>query len=404
MKITLVGIGLGNINTLTIEGYEAIEKADCIIGAARMLEDLPSSATKNTFATISPNRIVKIIKQQPSNYQICVLFSGDVGFYSGAKKLMAALRKTKFTLISGVSSVQYFAAKIKKPWQAWKLVSAHGITCSPCFYVQQNEETFFLSGGENTAEAICTSLSLGGLGDAEVTIGENLSYENERITTGTAAELSTHIFDPLAVVLVKNPHYEPVQFVTSGLSDDSFLRAEAPMTKQEVRSVSLSKLRVAAGDICYDVGAGTGSVTVELAMLARGGHVYAFENSKKAYDLISKNAEKFKLTNITPILNTAPHGISELPPADAVFIGGSGGNLVKIVNEVLAKNPNVRLVINAITLETLFEATRILKELKFQNVEVTQISSARVMEIGKYNMLKGQNPVFIISGEGASDV
>lgn len=404
MKITLVGIGLGNLSTLTIEGYRAIETASCIVGAGRMLELLPDTFTKNRVDTISPNRIVKIIKQQPSDCEICVLFSGDVGFYSGAKKLKTALRRAEFTMIPGVSSVQYFAAKLKQPWQDWKLASAHGIVCNPCFYVQQNEETFFLSGGKNSVQAICENLCLGGLGDAEVTIGENLSYENEKITFGTAEGISGDTFDSLAVMLVKNIHFEPAEFVTAGISDDEFLRAEAPMTKQEVRSVSLSKLRVATGDICYDIGAGTGSVTIELARLARGGHVYALENSKKAYDLIAKNAEKFNLTNITPILKTAPFGMGELPPADAVFIGGSGGNLVKIVKEAVAKNPKVRIVINAITLETLFEANRILKELKFVNVEVTQISSSRIMAIGKYSMLKGQNPVFILSGEGAEDV
>lgn len=403
MKITLVGIGMGNIETLTVGAYRAIEGADCIIGASRMTASLPKSATTNIIHEILPNKIKMAIDSQTECKNICVLFSGDIGFYSGAKKLIDALGGYDIETISGVSSVQYFASKLNKTWQAWKLVSAHGVSCEVVGYVQNNREVFFLTGGEILAHDICKKLAIAGFKDAQITVGENLSYHNERVSRGTAAELSQQMFAPLSVVLVESNNISAYEFATSGLDDDLFVRGASPMTKQEIRAVSLAKLRVQPSDVCYDIGAGTGSVTVELGLLAKFGHVFAVESQLEACEIIAKNIMKFGLHNVSVFNNTAPDGTGELPPPNAVFIGGSKGNLLEILEVVKHKNKNVRVVINAITLETLAQATDALRQLKFGKIDILQIAANRAKKMGNYNMLMAQNPVFIISAEGSAD-
>ena len=187
-----------------------------------------------------------------------------------------------------------------------------------------------------------------------------------------------------------------------GLDDTEFLRGDEgkpiPMTKQEIRAVAVSRLHIQPAFCVYDVGAGTGSVTVEASLLARGGRVFAVEKNPKAVEQLRRNLKHFSLTNVEVIEGTAPDALSDLPAPDAVFIGGSSGNIGEIVRLCLAKNPQVRIVATAITLETvaqLLEAARGLPEV---SLEISQISAARARALGKeqqMHLMMGQNPVFV---------
>ena len=178
------------------------------------------------------------------------------------------------------------------------------------------------------------------------------------------------------------------------------MRGDAPMTKAEVRSVSLSRLRLKRDSIAYDVGAGTGSVAVEMAMQAWDGQVYAIERKPEAAALIRKNKRAFCADNLTVVEGLAPEALEELPAPTHVFVGGSSGNLRQILEAVLAKNPRARIVINAIALETVGEAMDCLKKLPLEDVQVSALSVSRSRELGRYHMMMGLNPVYIISCEG----
>lgn len=173
------------------------------------------------------------------------------------------------------------------------------------------------------------------------------------------------------------------------------------MTKQEVRACALAKLGVRRDDIVYDIGAGTGSVSVELALQADRGRVYAVERGDEGLELIKKNAAAFGCVNIHTIPAYAPEGLADLPAPDAVFIGGSGGKLGEILTAVLEKNSQVRVTIACITLETLAEAMDCLKGDAFTQVDVAQIAVSRAEKAGPYHLMKGMNPVFLISATGA---
>ncbi len=411
-KIYLVGIGMGNIETLTEQGRKAIEASELLIGAERMVNAFPDYQG-NTRVAISPSKIMDHIMEHRSCDTIAVIFSGDVGFFSGAKKLNEAIDESKAAggpwseyeteYIPGISSLQYFSARLKLPWGDTKVVSLHGREENIMGAVRNNTKVFFLTGGDYTAQRVCRILSDNNLKEAVVHVGERLSYPSERIVSGTAGSLAGEEFDPLAVMLVKNDKTIERSVVTHGVKDELFERGQAPMTKSEIRSVSLSKLQLRPGDIVYDVGAGTGSVSVEMALQAYEGSVYAVEFNEEALDLIRRNAEKFGVWNLEIVGGKAPEALEALPAPDRAFIGGSKGNLAQILELLVKKNPKVRVVVNAITIETMAEAVAQFKKLGFEDIEIVQIFAARGKSAGSYHMMQGQNPVFIISGEMADN-
>ena len=302
-------------------------------------------------------------------------------------------------MISGISSLQYFCAKLKRPWEDAKIVSLHGRQGNVVGSVQNNEKTFFLTGGDYSPQDVCKILVENNLGEVQVSVGERLSYPEERIITGVAAELTKESFHALSVVLVENDRVLKPPFATHGLEDDCFLRGQVPMTKSEVRSVSLSKLQLQPDHVVYDIGAGSGGSAIDIAFQVHEGMVYAIEMREEAVHLIMSNREQLGAWNLKVVLGMAPQAMIDLPTPDRAFIGGSCGNIKEIIGLLVAKNPRIRLVINAITLETLTEALEALRVFAFEAVDVVQVSAARAKEVGSYHMMTGQNPIFIISGE-----
>ena len=167
------------------------------------------------------------------------------------------------------------------------------------------------------------------------------------------------------------------------------------MTKEEVREVSICKLKLYRGAVVYDIGSGTGSIAVEVAGLSDDIQVYAVEQKKEAVSLIWQNKEKFHLENITVIEAKAPEGLSELPKATHAFIGGSGGNLKEILRTLYDLNPDMRVVINAVSMETICEIKEILSLYKVKNEEIVQMQVSRAKKTGQYHLMQAENPVWI---------
>lgn len=401
MNITLIGAGMGGWRALTQDALEALGQADAAIGAERLLGGLPPDLRAVKVAQALPEKVADAICLHPEWRDVCVLLSGDVGFHSGAKRLLELLEDHDPRLLPGISTPQYFAARLRRPWQDFHLVSAHGVQCDILAEVLNHQTVLFLVGGDVTPSTVATALCDAGLGRARMTVGENLSYPDERIVAGTAAELAGRPdFAPLAAVLVDNGETFARDVRVAGIPDDDFIRGETPMTKREVRAIALSHLNLRPDDIVYDIGAGTGSVSVEAALHVRWGRVFAIERDENAYALLGKNRERFGVYNMLPIPGTAPEALEPLPPPRAAFIGGSGGRMRAIVAAVLAKNPRARLVAAAISLETLASATAAMGDASLDNVEVVQIAANRAVLRGGHHMLEARNPVFLVSGGG----
>lgn len=398
MTVTLLGIGCGTTATITSEGLTALRQADVLIGSKRLLDSLPAdciSPKSIMFAATKPQNILDFL-QNSGGQNPCVIYSGDSGFYSGARSLLPLLKQLNIqvSLLPGISSVQTFAAHLERPWQNWNLVSAHGVACDPVAAVMQGRPAFFLTGGSLGPASLCTQFVDAGLGDLHVTVGENLTSLEETITFGTAADFAEKSFAPLSVLLAEAA--PAAQKRTPGWPDDAFVRGDKiPMTKQEVRAAVLAKLAVTPEEICWDIGAGTGSVSVELALQSRA--VWAVECKPAACTLIEENARRFHVYNLHLVPGTAPEVLAQLPRPDAVFVGGSGGQLPQILRSIHTVNPFARICVSAIALETLSAACKVFQELDYQ-IEVTQICVSRAKMAGELHLLFAQNPVFLITG------
>ncbi|GBE55388.1 MAG TPA: precorrin-6Y C5,15-methyltransferase (decarboxylating) subunit CbiT [Euryarchaeota archaeon] len=183
-----------------------------------------------------------------------------------------------------------------------------------------------------------------------------------------------------------------------GIADNEFIRGKVPMTKEEVRAVILHRLRLNRNSIVADIGAGTGSLSIEAALLASEGRVYAVEKSSEAIGILKANIDKFGADNIEVIHGEAPEALESLPGLDRVIVGGSSGKIEDIINGAKEKlRPGGRIVISLITLENLCTALEVL-EGSFEP-EVSEIIVAKAEKLGKYKSLKARNPVFIVSGE-----
>ena len=397
MNVTLIGMGSGQPENLTLQGLAALRQADLILGARRLLAVLPAGCTENRAAAYRPDEVAELLQASGAENAVLV-YSGDTGFYSGASSMMEKLEAlgVRARVLPGLSSIQLLAAALGRPWQGWNLVSAHGRTCDPVAECMQGRPTFFLTGGSEDPATLCAQLAAEGFGDVQGVVGQCLGAPEEKLFRGSVKELAAGRFNSLSVLLVEAAEVLPRR--APGLPDEAFERGDVPMTKQEVRAAVLAKLAVRPEDILWDVGAGTGSVSVELALAAPRGRVYAVECRPEGCALIKANREKFRTRNLVLVEGLAPDALSDLPAPDAVFIGGSKGSLAAIVDAALDKNPDARICVSAIALESLSAAVAALTA-KGRTVQVSQIAVSRAKAVGGLHLMMAQNPIYLITGE-----
>jgi precorrin-6Y C5,15-methyltransferase (decarboxylating) len=258
--------------------------------------------------------------------------------------------------------------------------------------VDTHTKTFMLLNGKEGVRKLCSDLTEYGFGNLEMIVGCDLGSEDEKLFTGKVSDMSGKDYGALCAAIVLNP--SPAQRRMC-IPDDEFIRGDAPMTKSEVRGLSVAKLRLKEDSVVYDVGAGTGSVTIEMALAAYEGWVYAIEKEDAAAELIGKNMRKFRAPNIDVIKGLAPEAMKDLPAPTHAFIGGSSGNLKEIIQCLLDKNPDVRMVITSVTIETMGETASVIKDLGLVEEEIINVSVTRTRKVGRYHLMDAQNPVYI---------
>ena len=396
--VTLIGMG-ASADTLTAEAREALGRAELVAGAQRLLDALPAGVTAERVPAVRPADVLAAVAGAQN---AAVLYSGDTGFYSGAAGLLARLKEAGIParVLPGLSSVQMLAAALGRPWQDWNLVSAHGRPCDPVAAVCGGRPAFFLTGtGESGPAALCAQLAAAGLGTLPVTVGENLGLASRRIFAGTAAGAAGERFGPLAVLLAEPAFRLPAR--TPGWPDETFVRAEGvPMTKRAVRAQVLAQLALCPGETVWDVGAGTGSVSLEMAYANGGAPVWAVERLPEACAVLEENRRRLGGWNVRPVSGEAPAALAGLPAPDAVFIGGTRGRLGPILDAALAANPAARIGLTAIALESLAAALDACAARGLE-AEITQIAAAHAA--GRPHLLRAANPVFVITATAAKE-
>ena len=400
-RVAVVGIGPGSRRAMTGEVLSALADAECVVGARRMTEAAhPGQAA---FTAVAAEEIAALIREHTEFDRFAVALSGDTGFFSGAKKLLPLLGDCEVTVLPGVSSLSCLCARLGVSYEDVYPVSLHGRERDVTADVRTHRRVFALVGGEGGAASLCRRLAESGLGDVTVHVGERLSYPDERLVSGTAAELAEGTFHSLSAVLIENENAAH-RAVTPGLPDETFRRGGGetvvPMTKSEVRAVCLSKLRLTEDACCWDVGAGTGSVAIEMALQARSGCVWAIERREDALALLAENCRALGAANVRIVPGTAPECGADLPAPTHAFIGGSAGNLREIIALLLAKNPAVRIVATAVSLESVAELTACSRAFGFTDTETVSLTVARDKKAGPYHLMAGQNPIYLFTMQG----
>lgn len=419
-KIILSGIGMGNTDGMTREAYHAFEEAEVIFGAERMLENLPGKGIKVPY--YRADDIISYLIEHPQYTKVAAAFSGDSSFYSGAQSMKKALEeanekgilKSETTILPGISSVSALAARLGVSWNDAVLASIHGRRTNVVNLVRKNTKVFLLLSGKNDFEMLVNKFREAGINHVKISAGYRLSYPDEKLFMFYLDEFETKLFDlPEGVYtcLIENEDCEE-QILIPGIDDEIFSRTKVPMTKNEVRVLSISRLELTKNAVVYDVGSGTGSVSIECARLSPDIFVFAIEQKEEAANLTKENAVRFGLSDQIVVINKkAPEGFEELPTPTHVFIGGSSGALSDILSAIQKKlivkentkgktdkaSKGVRVVINAVSLETIAQITKLIQTYPVKHVQLTQIQASRAHKLGSYNLMQAQNPVLIAS-------
>ena len=412
LHIMLAGIGMGNDACMTKAVSDAIESADILLGASRMIEKYSAKIEKKPYylaEQIIPY-LHEICEDTEKSCNVLILFSGDTGFYSGSRKLYMVIKNeisegklnADVSILPGISSVSYMAAAVGETYSDAYICSIHGVKLSNITSrISCHAKTFMLMSGVKDVNMLGHLLSSDeryGLQNSSVTVGYQLSYPDENISVLSPQECTKLQREGLYICMIKNPN--PVAAnVTPHIRDAEFIREKVPMTKEEIRHVSICKLHLKSDSVLYDVGSGTGSIAVEAASLSNDMEVYAIEQKENAVQLITQNKEKHGLENIHVINAKAPDGMENLPVPTHAFIGGSSGNLKEIIEVLKAKNPHIRIVINAISMETICEIKEILAAYDVKNEDIVQLQVSRSKQIGHYHLMQAENPVWICSFE-----
>lgn len=401
-QISLIGMGMGGAESLTLEAHKALCEAEYVFGAPRLL---PKEARGRRLMPYYLARDILPELEKISGRggkKAVVLFSGDTGFYSGAGRLRKALLEAGYSqvrILPGISSMSYLAARAGCDWQQAAAFSIHGRGGKEAWggelaeLVRSSRQTFLLLSGAEDVACVGELLSESGLSHVKMTLGYQLSYEDEEILEIGAQEWSGLKKKGLYACFLWNE--APVgRRLSPGLPDQAFKRDKIPMTKEEIRQVALCKLGLREGAVFYDIGSGSGSIAVEAAGLSPGIQVYAIEKKAEAIRLTRENAQRLGACRVQVIEGEAPEALEALPAPTHAFIGGSGGRLKEILKLLVRKNPRIRVVATAVSLETVSELTGVVKEMSCRS-QVVMLQASRTREAGAYHLFRAENPVMI---------
>jgi len=399
-KIFVIGAGVEGQEGFSRRSLELIGKASLLFGGERQLELFPDFPGEKVVIDNHLSGIVERLEARQG--RAVVLASGDPLFFGIGRYLLRNFDEDELEFTPNVSSVQYAFAKIKEPWDDTVFVSAHGRSLKAAVdRIVANDKAAILTDEVNTPAAIAAELIERGRDGYTAYLCENLGSPEERIRNTDLVGLLEIAAAPLNVlILIKEYEGEGDEYVpTLGIPDDEFATIKKLITKEEVRVVTLAKLKLRHDMCLWDVGAGSGSVSIEADHLLPHGRIFAIERNQQCLGFIKENLNKFNTRHVTLVPGEAPACLEDLPDPDRVFIGGAGGNLYDILETVDNRLPaEGRIVINAITLETLTAATEFFENAGYQ-VEVTTVNIARTRPLTEYKMFEAYNPVYIIVGE-----
>lgn len=419
MGVSIIGILDDGWDGLSKAAQLRIASAELLVAASRTLEGIrphlpPSCETRRMDGALA--QLPAWIEAALATGQtMVVLASGDPLCHGIASSLLNRLDPAQVSaleILPAPSTLQIACARWRTAWQDIAIASCHGPDAGEWYpgatfehglyatlrAVALNRRVFVFTSPANDPARLARALLAAGYGAARICVASRLLRADERIWRNLAAsEVAAMEFPAPCVMLIERQDANSPSF---GCADDEYLQRQPEqglITKQEVRAISLAKLRLTPDAIVWDIGAGSGSVGLEAARLAPLGHVWAIEKNAADAAIARANAEKFRVGNYTLITGKAPAGLADWPDPDAVFIGGSGGELAELIRVAFRRlKPAGRLVLNLVTLENLALAHATLRECDAA-WEVVQVQISRSKPILGMYRLAAQNPVWIIA-------
>ena len=398
-KIYVIGAGVEGQEGFSQRSLELIGKADLLIGGERQLALFPEFSGETL--TIGSNLGEVVEKLQQASGTVVVLASGDPLFFGIGRTLLRNFSAAELEFIPNVTSVQNAFAKIREPWDDAVFVSAHGRGLQGAVdRIVANDKAAVLTDEANNPRAIAEEMVRRGRDGYSAWLCENLGGDDERILETDIKGLLEVDAAPLNVlILIKKYETSAQRYVpTLGIPDEEFATVKKLITKEEVRVVTLAKLKLRHDMTLWDIGAGSGSVSIEADHLLPNGRIFAVERNEQCREFIKENLNKFNARNVALVEGVAPDCLEELPDPDRVFIGGSGGNLWDILQAVDGRLADGgRIVLNAVTLDTLTAANEFLDNAGY-SIEVVAVNIARTRPLTDYKMFEAYNPVYIVTG------
>ncbi len=392
---------------LTTRHLQIIESADILVGGQRLLDYFKATSAQKQPIDKNIAKAVEFIKDRMETQSVVVLASGDPLFFGIGSILIKALGPENVAIYPNISSIAAAFARIKEPWSQVRVVSLHG---------RKNDDALFKALNEGNAVAVFTDpannpawiakrLIAEDFANIKMCVLESLGTDAERFNWYNPDQASEMAFsEPNLVILKRNTREHRFKKTPHlGMPDNYFVHAKGLITKSEIRAITLSKLQLVPDHVLWDLGAGSGSVSVEAALLARRGRVFAVEKNLARINQIEINMEQFGITNLEVVQAVLPAGLTGLPQPDRIFIGGGGRNLKEIIKVAVSSlKPDGIVVINTVLMPNVLTAMETLEALGLKTSMVqAQISHSRKMPWAA--RLEAQNPVWIVSGMRKSE-
>ena len=392
-SIKLIGIGDNGLASLLPQYAKWIEESEVLIGGERLLEFFPYYIGEKIAVKSGLTKLVETIQKETRN--IIILASGDPLFYGLGGYFS---KKLNVEVYPHVSSIQLAFSKIGESWQDAYITSVHGRSMKGLIQkIDGYDKIALLTDAENNPSTIAEYLLQFGMNEYKAFVAENLQGENEKTGWYSLEEMKNSTYSPLNVVILKR--IAPSPKWTLGIADDEFSQRRPDkglITKKEIRVLSLQALQLQKDSTVWDIGTCTGSMAIEAAKIAREGQVFAIEKNEGDLANCFENQYKFR-TDLTAIHGKAPEGLDTFPNPDAIFIGGTGGNMKDLLEVCCNRlNEDGRIVLNAATIENLYKALECFKELNF-NTSILHAQLAHNKPILGMNRFTPLNPIYIIT-------
>jgi len=402
-RIYVIGAGISPEN-IPASYLEIIQRAGVLVGGKRLLTFFSEHQGLKIEIHGDIDEVFNKVREYSDNKgDVVILASGDPLFFGIAARVLNEFDREIIEILPNISSIQQVFAKIKEPWQNVPTITLHGKKQRLRYFEiirhfkNKNSAILILTDRFNSPNEIAGFLIENGLGSIKMIVAEELGSERERLTHCLPSEILQTQFSNLNVVILKNEHPEAINFLSgTGLDDSLYKHEKGLITKSEIRAVILSRLNLQKSHIFWDIGAGSGAISIEAANFIKPENIYAIEKDPLRCEDIKENMHRFYLNNINLINAAAPECLRDLPCPDRVFIGGSNGKIDKILDIIIEKiNKNGKIIISAVLLDTIKSLLNYLDASHDIGFEVLQISLHKSENLGKSLFLKPYNPCWL---------